>query len=495
MGNIACNTNAVIQINLLLLQRISFMKAIYFIRLTILSFYTISCAGKNTSTETNDIDTTIAFTAPASDTFQPGKVITNVVCKNDATQSYALYIPAKGNKEILPVVYFFDPHGDGSMPLNKYKALANAYNFILIGSNNSKNGNDWSTAENIWSVLSDDSKKRLKINSDRIYICGFSGGAKVATYIALHHNEVKGVIANGAGLPDITNAGNFNFSFTAIAGEGDMNMTDLVAITNDLDKTQTKHRIIFFDGIHEWAPESTMNIAFAGLELDAIQRKLIPDDKAFISNYIDSAKKRINAYLKTNNYLKAQRECRLSINMLEGASNNVSWFKEEEVTITNNPSYQKQSQAKQELLLKEQNMKAVYEQQFQSGDMNYWMKTISDVKSKAKGQTSEVAMYQRLQAYLSLAFYSISNQLINSNENDNARYFVELYKMADAANSEAWYFSAILNARSNDAKATEEDLLKAVATGFADKNRLMQQAEFQKLGTQINLGEIESKIK
>ena len=87
MGNIARNTNAVIQINLLLLQRISFMKAIYFIRLTILSFYTISCAGKNTSTETNDIDTTIAFTAPASDTFQPGKVITKVVCKNNETQS------------------------------------------------------------------------------------------------------------------------------------------------------------------------------------------------------------------------------------------------------------------------------------------------------------------------------------------------------------------------------------------------------------------------
>ena len=76
--------------------------------------------------------------------------------------------------------------------------------------------------------------------------------------------------------PILTDAGNFNFSFTAIAGEGDMNMTDLVAITNGLDKTQTRHRIIFFDGIHEWAPENTMNIAFAGLQLDAMQQKLIP---------------------------------------------------------------------------------------------------------------------------------------------------------------------------------------------------------------------------
>ena len=88
-------------------------------------------------------------------------------------------------------------------PLNKYKSLADVYNFILIGSNNSKNGNDWPTAENIWNILFDDSQKRFKINTNRIYVCGFSGGAKVATYIALNHNEIKGVIANGAGLPDI----------------------------------------------------------------------------------------------------------------------------------------------------------------------------------------------------------------------------------------------------------------------------------------------------
>ncbi|MGH2564462.1 MAG: hypothetical protein ACRDE5_08115, partial [Ginsengibacter sp.] len=238
------------------------MKASELVRLVIPLFYFISCAGKNQNETANkDIDTTIIQTVNAVDTFQPGKIITNAVCKNDPTQSYALYIPSKGSNDPLPVVYFFDPQGNGSLPLSKYKELANSYNFILIGSNNSKNGNDFSTSENIWNILFDDTQKRLKINSNRVYVCGFSGGAKVATYIALNHNQIKGVIANGAGLPEITNAGNFSFSFTAIAGEGDLNMTDLVAITNGLDQTQTRHRIIFFDGIHEWAPEKTMDIA------------------------------------------------------------------------------------------------------------------------------------------------------------------------------------------------------------------------------------------
>jgi hypothetical protein len=134
--------------------------------------------------------------------------------------------------------------------------------------------------------------------------------------------------------------------------------------------------------------------------------------------------------------------------------------------------------------------------QFQRGDMNYWDKTIRDLQTKAKTRTAEGAMYQRLLAFLSLAFYSISNQLITGNQdNKEARYFVDLYKMADSTNSEAWYFSAILNARNNNAKSTEEDLLKAVEYGFTDKGRMMQQAEFKNPAPQINFTKIESKMK
>ena len=474
------------------------MKASQFIKLIILLFYTISCANKSHEESANDNnvkDTPVATNIVVTDTFEAGKVIAHVFCKADATQSYALYIPANGDKETLPVIYFFDPHGDGSFPLSKYKALANVYDLILIGSNNSKNGNDWSTNENIWSAMFDDSQKRLRINTKRIYTCGFSGGAKVATYVGLHHNEVKGVIANGAGLPNVTSAGNFHFSFTAIAGEGDMNMTDLVAINNDLDKTQTRHRIIFFEGKHEWAPENIMNIAFTGLQLDAMYEKLIPADDAFINNYIEGSKKRIAGYLKTNNYLKAEAEYQLSIRLLDGLTNDVTWFKEKDTSLKKSPVYQKQWQTQQKLLVTEQNLKTLYMQQFQQGDMIYWVKTITDLQTKAKGQTTERAIYQRLLAYLSLAFYSISNQFITNNQDKEAKYFVDLYKMADSTNSEAWYFSAILNARNNNPKLTEEDLLKAVEYGFTDKGRMKQQPEFKNLGAQINFTEIEGKMK
>jgi hypothetical protein len=409
----------------------------------------------------------------------PGQVIDSVICKADPTQSYALYVPAKGGKEALPIIYFFDPHADGALPVKKYKALADAYGFILAGSNNSKNGNDWSVTANILRQLFDDTRSRLRIDNRRIYTCGFSGGAKVAGYTALQHPEVKGVIAGGAGLPDGTPAGDFSFSFTAIAGEGDMNMTELVGITSELDQTKTRHRIIFFDGKHEWSPVNTMGLAFAGLQFDAMRQGLIPGDKLFISTYIANSKKRWRAYNLKNQLIKASVECNLSIAFLDGVSNQVGWFRQQAAALASNPDYLAQREGQQELLTTEQNTRAEYMQHFQQDDMNYWTTIIRDLHAKANPTTAKGAMYQRLLAYLSLAFYSISNQLINGNQNNVAHHFVELYKMADPTNSEAWYFSAILDVRDNQTQAAENDLVRAAACGFRDKDRLLAQPEFK----------------
>jgi hypothetical protein len=104
-------------------------------------------------------------------------------------------------------------------------------------------------------------------------------------------------------------------------------------------------------------------------------------------------------------------------------------------------------------------------------------------------------MYKRLLAYLSLAFYSISNQFINNNQNSEATYFVTLYKLADPTNGEAWYFSAIINARNGNSKLAADDLAKAADNGFNDTKRMLQQPEFQNLQPPVNFAAIEAKMK
>jgi hypothetical protein len=54
------------------------MKAIHFLRLAILFFYTISCAGKNhgnTSKDNSDVDTAIITAISVADSFETGKLL------------------------------------------------------------------------------------------------------------------------------------------------------------------------------------------------------------------------------------------------------------------------------------------------------------------------------------------------------------------------------------------------------------------------------------
>lgn len=422
-----------------------------------------------------------------------GKITAPIACDDDASQTYAVYMPARGNGSALPVIYMFDPHGDGLLPLNKYRQLADEYGFILVGSNNSKNGNDWPTTNKIWSRLFTDTQKKLTINSSRIYTCGFSGGAKVAGYIALEYAQVKGVIANSAALPDGIEPGNFGFSFTAIAGEGDMNMLQVLAFNNGLNNTATKHRLILFEGKHEWAPAAAMNIAFTALEFDNMQRDPAKLNTGFINRYITQSRQKLEAFVKTGLFINAKRECDITLSFLDGLSltDDIKWFTQQANNITANINYKNQLKQQQALLDKEQSLENTYIQHLGQGDEAYWAKTIMGLQQLAAAKTLEGAMYQRVLAWLSLAIYSISNQLISRNDNAGAQHFVGLYKLVDPKNTEAWYFSAILQARVNNTSGAQSDLLKAIKLGFTDKQRLVQQPEFKRLDLTL----IKSKLK
>src|ERR1700759_2854983 len=133
-------------------------------------------------------------------------------------EDFVVYVPKKAGPKAMPVVFFLDPDGDGPLPLKKYQTLAEAYGFILVGSNLSKNGNDWPTTQNIWNRLYSEIRQRLHPDENRLYVCGFSGGPKVVGYVAIQQPGIRGVIAGGAGLPDGVSASDLPFSYTAVAG-------------------------------------------------------------------------------------------------------------------------------------------------------------------------------------------------------------------------------------------------------------------------------------
>ncbi|HTJ10806.1 MAG TPA: hypothetical protein VL547_02215 [Dinghuibacter sp.] len=374
-----------------------------------------------------------------------GKVIDTVTCAADATQSYAVYVPAGSG--VMPVVYCFDSHGVGAMPVRKYKALADACGFILVGSNNSKNGNDYITGDHIWAALSADTRARLPIDTGRVYACGFSGGAKVASYLAILHPEIKSVILGGAALPDRAQVDNFDFDMTLLTGDGDMNMTDLVGLDRALDVTRTRHRILFFHGVHEWAPDSVMRIAFLGLQR---------------SPTLSSAfRTRVEQDLAGQHFRLAEYDCRAAVSYL-----GVGWFAEMGAKIAADPAYQAEARHDSLALAREDAAKGVFAERLGNPDKVYWARTI-DSLHHAGG-----AMAQRLTAFLSLEFYMYSTHFLNAGDNDAARYFVDLYTLDDPTNSEGWYLSAVLFKRAGLPDSAAAALKEAQRLGFNDAARV-----------------------
>src|SRR5215467_10261976 len=139
--------------------------------------------------------------AARAQTPAPGAVHASVAVAADPSYSYALYLPsAYSSSKRWPLLLVFDPFARGEVSVKLFHEAAEKYGFIVIGSNNSRNFQDPSNAIRL---LGTDVKERYAVDPRRIYVAGLSGGARVASSIALACKScIAGVIANGAGLPN-----------------------------------------------------------------------------------------------------------------------------------------------------------------------------------------------------------------------------------------------------------------------------------------------------
>jgi predicted esterase len=219
-----------------------------------------------------------------TDSIPRGQIVERVEALNDSSQSYALYLPSNYTpSRKWPVLYAFDPGARGRVPVERFKEAAEKYGWIVLGSNNSRNG-PWNVVVNAWNAMLADAHQRFAIDDERMYATGFSGGARVAVHIAAGCKCLAGVIANGAGFPtDLAPSPQMHFVFFGAAGVDDFNYPELKSLDEPLTNAGIIHRIQTFEGRHEWPPVSLANAAVEWLELQAIKAGKRPRDDNFIN--------------------------------------------------------------------------------------------------------------------------------------------------------------------------------------------------------------------
>src|SRR5436190_15050801 len=85
-----------------------------------------------------------------------GEIIQNVVCADNREQSYALYLPSTYTPErSWPILFALDPGAHGKTPVEHFKDAAEQYGWIIVGSNQSRNGPRERTIEAVNAVWRD----------------------------------------------------------------------------------------------------------------------------------------------------------------------------------------------------------------------------------------------------------------------------------------------------------------------------------------------------
>jgi tetratricopeptide (TPR) repeat protein len=272
-----------------------------------------------------------------------GVVRDSVTVKDKPGQSYSIYLPKNYSVEKRwPIIYIFDPIGRGAFAVNNYHLVAEKYGFILVGSKNSRNGLQWDEIRSIIQDLWSDTHAKFSIDSQRTYVAGFSGGARVASLAAgLCGSCIAGVIASGAGFsPAITLSSKIGFDFFGAIGMDDYNYPELIKLKDTLNKLGISSHLAFFDGVHQWMPLETFENAVVWMNIRSIKKGSLPKDEKLISDYINSRAGEADKLASTGHLLFAVREYRSLVDDLEGLAN-TSTYSQKADQLASLPKFKK----------------------------------------------------------------------------------------------------------------------------------------------------------
>jgi predicted esterase len=459
-------------------------KSARFIYLLLAFLFLFSCsnAKKSDNEKITQKTNTVIYKAG---TFQ------KISCRKDVNETYTAYFPNNylPNKK-MPVIVVFDAHARGKSAARKFQQSADNFGFLIIASNNAKNG--LKTINHTVNTLFDDVFSRFKINTKQVYTAGFSGGAKVAASVAIQQGGIAGVISIAAGLPQAgQQTANF-FDFAGIVGIDDFNYLEMIELDKQLGLLGFNHNLLLTPKAHEWPDDSTINSAVEWLQIVAMKKGLIQSDDHILRNYIERNSKYINSLILADDVYKAKYKYEVFISSLKGLIDISEYTKSYQVLLKN-PNIKKQKSEFEKTAEQEGAQQQVYIKYFKSQAFNKISQEINVLKRKIKtADFNKKHSAQRLLNYISMLSYIFIDSYIQQGDLESVERYLANYKQADKNNPDLYFFYASLYDKKGQEKKALNELKKAIELGFADKDRLYQDGYFTNI---VNLPEFDLLVK
>ena len=440
-----------------------------------------------------------------------GQLIERIETLSDSSQSYALYLPSNYTPDRKwPVLYAFDPGARGRVPVERFKEAAEKSGWIVLGSNNSRNG-PWNVIANAWNAMLTDTHQRFAIDDERMYATGFSGGARAAVAIAIGCKCLAGVMANGAGYPiNSVPKQEMHFVFFGAAGVDDFNYPEIKTMDEPLTKAGIIHRIQTFEGRHEWPPVSVATAAVEWMELQAMKAGKRPRDDGFLNamwqqfineaRTLEESKKYYEAYQRYFDLaasfkgLRDVAEIETKVNQLGNSREFKTAVREEQAQIKK----QRELETRLNSLIAGREGVASINKSEEAFEANPLPQLLDDLRkqSKAPEDSTQRRVARRVLDGLFIGLIEQGRSLLETEKNPSES--IKRLKLATEVNPDrpnAFYYLAWAYAANRDKKKSLQSLNTAVEKGFSDAAMITGNKAFDSIRNDPDYQQIMARLK
>ncbi|MEZ4703160.1 MAG: hypothetical protein R2834_22725 [Rhodothermales bacterium] len=232
---------------------------------------------------------------PADTLYLPlGEPVEQVRAASDTTQRYAVYLPAGYRTDrVFPILFLMDPRGRALVPIERFRASAERYGYVLLSSHQTLSDADsaWAVNGRALNAMVQDAQIRFSVDTRRFYIAGFSGTAHYAWFAASFlDGHLAGIVNSGDGLP-VTSASVGDAlgmtrppAYFNAAALGDFNYDAARLRDRALDTTRVPHRFVTFPGDHAWLPAALADEAMTWMQYQAMRTGMARYDAPWIDS-------------------------------------------------------------------------------------------------------------------------------------------------------------------------------------------------------------------
>jgi predicted esterase len=438
--------------------------------------------------------------------FAPGKIVENVICQADATQSYALYLPSNYSpNKSWPILYGFDPGGRGRLPVELFSEAAEQFGWIVVGSHNSRNG-PGIPLSNILNALWRDTHERLAIDERRVYVTGMSGGARVAGMLAISlKDQVAGLIACGAGFPtERTPNKEMRFAVFGIGGLEDFNLIELHQLDAALSKAGLTHQILIHDGAHTWPPKAALAEAVEWMEVQALKNGLRPKDEKFTADLYGQGFNRARQFEETSKSYDAFVRYEMLASSFNGLLDVAEAATRAQRLKSTKEVQASLNQWKQADRLQEQRMRefmAVLQAMNTEEERTLALGTAKRLAGRLRKQAAETQqttdriVARRLLGQFSVSASEQANEALFRKDYGRAAAYLTVAAEIRPENPQIWLRLAAAQAQGGSKRPALDALKQAVAHGFTDAARLEQAAEYATLRQEMEFKALIEQLK